>query len=120
MEGLFALWSKKSIFDEKLTIGWLSTLQGAQPSRRESARRDGESSDHHQIDAALTVRREALEAEEIDVLERKCRMNGLPRTNLSDGRDKTKSELIEVILACEEAKFCSYLKKVRKRQEEEK
>ena len=58
----------------------------------------------------LAQRREALESEDVDSLERTCRMNGLPRENLN-GADMGKEELIRVILRCEEHKIGKYVKK---------
>ena len=66
---------------------------------------------------ALTSRREVLEAEDFDDLERKCRMNGLPRVKLTSRHDLSqtapvtdKLELVEKVLACEETKIWAHLR----------
>ena len=51
--------------------------------------------------------------EDSDTLERKCRMNGLPRHKCSHTLkliDATKEDLICNVLACEEYKMLNYLK----------
>ena len=62
----------------------------------------------------LAQRREALELEDVDALERTCRMNGLPREH-PNGADMGKEELIRVILNCEEHKIGKYVKKEAKK-----
>ena len=61
--------------------------------------------------------------EDEDTLERKCRMNGLPRNKLSHSFkliDASKEDLICNVLGCEEYKMRKYLKLQAKKNAEAK
>lgn len=90
---VFSLWAEKSIFDERLTTGWLATLTEDRDTcltfGNKAHQSDVKEKDVEAVLSALTVRREALESEDYDYLERKCRMNGLPRVRLVSAYDLT-------------------------------
>ncbi len=74
---VFQLWTDKSILNEKLIFGWLATLKTDKFSYLTYRDKLDEASDNP-LEAAVAKRFKALNAIESEVLERRCRMNGLP------------------------------------------
>ena len=121
IKNLFQLWTDKSIFNEKLRVGWLATLKIDKHSYL-TYRDELDDESKNQLEAALARRLKALEAVDSEVLERRCRMNGLPRVqalmpssaDLDSGRGETRvvtrEQMVRTILACEEFKMRNYVK----------